>query len=287
MMVAPDSSPRIRRILVALDTSVDAEAALEASVRLAALLEAELVGLHVEDVNLVRLAQHPESYEVEYFSARRRLLPGPELERQLRLQVARLRRRLTRIAGRLGVRSSFRTARGRVAAELLANLEEADLVVVGARGRLRGRGPGSTVQALMVEGGGPTLVLRRGMRLDRGIYLLHDGSDAAAEALRIVAQLLRTTEMDLTVLIAGSGEQREQVEHEVQQQLADRDLHARLVSLSPDWRELEHLAAVLRQEEAGLFVAPRSTVQGGRRELSRFLTRLHCPLLLVAAKPHR
>ena len=44
----------IRRILVALDTSKHSLAALEAADELAAWLKAELFGLFVEDINLLR-----------------------------------------------------------------------------------------------------------------------------------------------------------------------------------------------------------------------------------------
>ena len=44
----------IRRILVALDTSPHSQAAMEAAIELAARFEAELAGMFVEDVNLLR-----------------------------------------------------------------------------------------------------------------------------------------------------------------------------------------------------------------------------------------
>ena len=48
--------PTIRRILVALDASPHSQAALQAASELAAALKAELVGIFVEDVNLLHLA---------------------------------------------------------------------------------------------------------------------------------------------------------------------------------------------------------------------------------------
>ena len=52
-----DHTPR--RILVALDASAHSHAALAAAVALAARLHAEIEGLFVEDINLLRLAELP------------------------------------------------------------------------------------------------------------------------------------------------------------------------------------------------------------------------------------
>ena len=272
----------IRRILVALDTSVDSEAALKASARLASRLQAELVGLYVEDINLLRLAEHPTYSEVEYFSARPRRPSGPELERQLRMQMEQLRRRLTRIAAQLGVRSSFVTARGRVAAQLLESLEGADLVGIGVRGRSKARGPGSTLQALLGESRGPLLILQRGMRLGSNVHLLYDGGDAARRALEFALALIRDERMSLTVLLAGSDTERQRLEQQVRELLADRALEPEFGHLPDRAVNAGPLADTLRQRKAGLLIAARESLDYDRRELGRLLARLHCPLLMVA-----
>ena len=53
----------IRRSLVAVEPSAQGQAALDAAARMAARLQAELVGLYVEDVELLRLAQFPFARE--------------------------------------------------------------------------------------------------------------------------------------------------------------------------------------------------------------------------------
>ena len=60
----------VRRILVAVDASHHSIAALEAAVELATRFQAELLGLYVEDINLLRLAQLPFGREVGTFSHR-------------------------------------------------------------------------------------------------------------------------------------------------------------------------------------------------------------------------
>lgn len=283
MIASYRSRHRIRRIVVALDTSVDSDAALRASAQLAARLEAELIGLYVEDADLLRLAEHPSASEVEYFSARRRQLTGPELERQLRSQAAQLRRRLMRIADRLGVRSSFRTARGRVAARLLASLEEADLIGVGARGRSRTRGPGSTVETLLGEGSGPLLVLRSGMSLGGHIHVLYDGSDGAEAALELGFDLAQDEDTELTVILESPVGERERLAGAVRDRLEERRLDAKLLYLPKHAAGPDLLVYTLRQSRAGLLVTTRESLRYDRRELGRFLSRLHCPLLVAGS----
>ena len=72
------------RILVALDASPQSVAALRAAAELAALMEAELEGLFIEDINLLHLCGLPFSHEIGSYTAKRRQLDNLALERQLR-----------------------------------------------------------------------------------------------------------------------------------------------------------------------------------------------------------
>ncbi|HHP7234546.1 MAG TPA: universal stress protein, partial [Desulfobacterales bacterium] len=76
----------IERILVALDASPASVSALQTAVELAARLGARLVGLFVEDMNLLRVTQLPFAREISLFSPWFRRLESGELERQLRVQ---------------------------------------------------------------------------------------------------------------------------------------------------------------------------------------------------------
>ena len=71
----------IQRILVALDASPHSQAALDAAATLAARVSAELQGLFIEDVNLLRLAELPFAREVGSFTATHRRLDARDLER--------------------------------------------------------------------------------------------------------------------------------------------------------------------------------------------------------------
>ena len=120
------SEPAIRRILVALDASLHSLAALEAASELAEALKAELVGIYVEDINLLHLAGLPFAHEVSYLSVAVRQLDSPSMERELRVQAERARQVLAGVAGRRQLRWSFRVVRGLDAFGRITNLFDRD-----------------------------------------------------------------------------------------------------------------------------------------------------------------
>jgi hypothetical protein len=123
-----------RRILVTMPHG-ESQAALEAAAKLAVRLEAELIGLFVEDVDLLNLAALPLSREALMLSRSGRLLDPEQIERELKSKAAVARRALAQTAAALHLDWSFWIARGRVEAELLAAALEADLVALaGAHG---------------------------------------------------------------------------------------------------------------------------------------------------------
>ncbi len=186
-----------------------------------------------------------------------------------------------RIAESAGVRWSFRTARGQVARELLAQAKESDLVSLGVRGRSPRRGPGSSVEALLENTEGPVLVLRRGMRLGRRVHVLYDGTPSLNRVLEPVLPLLRSEGAELNVLVRVRAVDREQLEAEVREHLLELDLKAELAWLSPAAVPLLDLATLLRQWGCGLLIATREHLLGDRRELGRLLARLECPVLVI------
>jgi hypothetical protein len=108
-----------RRVVVGLGAAT-ARRELEAAATLAGRIDAELVGLFVEDAELLRFAALPFAHEIGFASAQRRRLEVPALERAMRAHAADAERTLAGTAGRTALRWSFRVARGVVAVELIA-----------------------------------------------------------------------------------------------------------------------------------------------------------------------
>ena len=123
---------KIRRIVVGLDTAPRSRTMLDAAAAVAEKLEAELVGLFVENMNLLHFARFPFAHEVGLSSATRRALDVAAMERSLRVAATEAREMLVAVAGGSALRWSFKVTRGVVAAELLAAADEADLVVAGS-----------------------------------------------------------------------------------------------------------------------------------------------------------
>jgi nucleotide-binding universal stress UspA family protein len=121
-----------RRIVVGLDAGPRGRATLEAAAQVAARMQAELVGLFVEDIDLLHLAGMPFAREVGYPSAVLRPLDVAAMERALSATAQEVQRTLAAIAGRAPLSWSFRIARGAVLPELRAAAAGGDIVVTGA-----------------------------------------------------------------------------------------------------------------------------------------------------------
>jgi hypothetical protein len=123
-----------RRIVVVLGTP-SAASAMTTAIDLARATESELLGLFVENTELLDLAALPFAGEIGFPTAARRVLDIQAMERALRAQARRLQHELgARLAGQ-PVKWAFEVVRGRMAAELVALAEERDLAVVALPGR--------------------------------------------------------------------------------------------------------------------------------------------------------
>ena len=123
-----------RRFVVLLDASAPGKAALEAAAARAAELEAELLAVFVEDVDLLHLAALPFAREIGFPSATRHDLDARAMERKLNRTADEARRSIAEIAARVPLQWSFQVARGTLSAQMLAAAAEADLVIEALHG---------------------------------------------------------------------------------------------------------------------------------------------------------
>lgn len=293
----------IRRIVVALDASAPSAAALEASARLAAALGVEMAGVYVEDSVLMRLAGTGLIREVDFFSGEARPLRADDVTRQLRVHARRAREAIRRVAEQTEVVWSFHTVRGRPDVELLAFAAEADLIILGERSRTPGRGPGSTVRALVQRGGRSLMIVRPGRARGQVLHVLHDGSSAADEALGVALTLTRAGAGRIRVLAAprlddgkpsgreGPGRGPEDSAGMEEMPSAEKlraSLEERLLGAGVDatvraflrW-DTRTLVRALQLGASGLVVVARHSLGGGPEELAAFLREGGCPVLVV------
>lgn len=277
-----DQELLIKRILVALDASTHSLAALEAAADIAAALEAELLGLFVEDENLLHLAGLPFAQEVRTPWAASRQISSDRMEEDLRLQAAQARRALQAAAERVQARWSFKTVRGQVTSAVLDAALEADLVAMGrishpvsSRNRL-----GSTARAAAANIRRSVLLMQQGGNLSYPVLVTFDGSPAAWQALLAAAKLAGASGDDLSVLLlCENPEEVSQLKDEVRNWLGQRDLRAQY-----SWLPQPTPTALIKLVRAA---ADCVLVLGGDNPLveagaiQELLDETDCPVLLV------
>lgn len=259
------------RIVLALDLSPRSRVALETAALLAAALDVELVGVFVEDINLLHLCGLPFAREVGLLSPGLRPFSVQEVERELNREAAEVQQRLAATAERLGLRWSFRVARGQIAAELFALANEPDLVVLGKRARRGAMSLGDIFAA-------PRRTAAQHAAASGAVVALYDGSAASRRALELARQIATANGMELKVLVeAESDSGYAQRESEVRTFLSGAVARCRRVASA----EPRSLAAAGRQEKAGVLVLGRDGRFRGGEGFYTLLNELDCPVVLV------
>jgi nucleotide-binding universal stress UspA family protein len=279
-MSRQDDQLAIRRILVALDASHHSLAALEAAVKLAASLEAELEGLFVEDMNLLRLARLPLAQEIRYPFVAPARLDQARMERALRAQAERARRALARASEERHVKSSFRVVRGRVALEVLAAATEADLLTLGKASRplIQRVRLGSTARAAAAGAPCCVLLLQRDVGIRPPVTVTYDGTPSARQALRMAARLARQEEGGLTVLIlADAPDAAQRLQARASDLLRGKGLLVRYRQLTDAGPAT--LTHEVRSTGSGVLVLSSTVLP--ERALQTLLDEVDCPVLLV------
>ncbi|MFN2250968.1 MAG: universal stress protein [Anaerolineae bacterium] len=274
---------RIRRILVALDASEHSLAALDAAVTLASRLEAELMGLFVEDENLLRMADLPITRQIGAFSAVIREFDRADVERELRAQAAVAERALTTAAERSRVAHTFQVRRGSVTSELLEAAADADLVSLGRLGWSHPgwRAVGSTAEAVMERTRCPVLVLHRATYLALPFVTVYDGSEVSRRLVHSAASLAESMDGIVTVLVLDDGSGAiDSLAKGISEELDEYGVPVRMRRLA---RTEAHsvVTAVHAEEGCGVLVLSTGSEWLTIGELRRITRDVACPVLLV------
>lgn len=271
----------VRKILVAVDASPSSLVALRLAVDLAARAQAELLGLFVEDVALLRLADAPLASQVSP-SATRAPITRSSMEAALRAQSQLVRDTMTALAQAAQITWSFRTVRGRVTEEILAAARETDLLALGTAGwsigaRLR---LGSTAQQAAISSRPVLLLPVRALPSYSHVMVYFDNKPAARRALLAAAELAEICSRSLTVLIATANPKKaEHMINEATSILQDRPIEVTHRTIDP--KDQVGLRNIMKAEQGGILVLGGARAARTLETLASFLHEANIPLLLL------
>jgi hypothetical protein len=258
-MATPEASGATLRVTVVLGSSESSRPLLDALLPLVRGRSAEVLGLFVEDDELLRLAALPFSQELCRLTLVARRLDPAEIERQFRLRARLARRALESALGVEHARYSFRSVRGRLAALLASEAGDMDVLILG---------PSHP----------PFGTLPRAYRQPAPVAVVCSSSAAGTRALGLAARLAEASQRPLAVLAlpAADGERTEIGERIAA--LGSR-LPTTLATLSGT--DSAAIAATARRVGAQALVLEARPELVEDAGLSAFRDRLDCPVVIV------
>ena len=150
---------------------------------------AEVLGLFIEDSELLSLADIPVVREYCRLTQAGRPLQVDELERQFRVQARRAERALAEMVNPRGCPWSFRALRGDPVDLLRQTLAEVDLMLLGATAGL------------------PPGMVRRQAAAKRPVMAIFNRSEPAARALSVALRIAESSGASLVVVLASDSPQ--------------------------------------------------------------------------------
>lgn len=269
----------IQRILVAVDASPQSLAALEAAIELASKMEAELIGIFVEDINLLRVSGFPFAREVSYITPTKREIDSPHIEMQLRAQARRVEHILSNMAEQAHLRWSFRTVRGHISAELLAASLDTDIIIMGKKGWSSGKQAGSTTRVMVVKSPHQTMVLERSVRHGYPVMVAYENSPAGKKALSAINLVWDKTSLVCVLILADEAEEARELRLEAQAWLEENGISAHFNWL-PE-ADGEKLARQTRTQSCGVLILPADSEHLPSDTLLDLVNNSECAILLV------
>jgi nucleotide-binding universal stress UspA family protein len=270
----------VRRIVLALDETPHVRAALDTAVRLAARLHADLVGIFVEDYDLLRVSELPFAAEISFFAPRPRPLDTASMQRSLRAQAARLRRMFEQAAREHGVSCEFRTRRGHVGAELLASAELGEMLVLEkAATRAAPNRLGRNAEFVADRLDRTVVLLHQGKDLAAPLVLAYDSSDTAAHAVDVAVQLAHARNEPLAVIIPPNAPR--EVRERATALPGAAGVDARVITAASG--DSEALVRAAYELNCGTLIIDANSAFMGRTMPSALAVKLACPVVFVSA----
>jgi len=271
------------RVLILLDGSRLSLAALEAAAEIAAARNAEVLGIFVEEVNLLRSAGYGFAREVGGSSGLARPLEVAALEARMHSMAQQARRSLEQAMARRGLVQALKLCRGRVADEVLSLVGPEDLVVMGRVGwsGIPGARLGSTARILVHQAPGDVLLWAepRPRRQTRVVVLLNHDQGANHRAVRVGAELARRHHQPLTVLVRMAAGKDQSITEDLMAYLRHEGITAR-VKLLP-MASAVAVARAMREEGMAQLVISRQCSLFGEQGAEALLAAMDVPVTVT------
>jgi nucleotide-binding universal stress UspA family protein len=246
-------TPGIRRILVALDTAEPSTAALEEAARLAAGLEAELVGLFIEDAGLLQAAALPMTRMVPHQARTLAAFDPASMQRAYRIWSAEARRSLEAVAAQWRIKWSFQVARGIYAEQLMATLRAGDLLALASSKHQRRSRTGLAALTVAAQAPCSLFLMCRRWETWKPVVVLYEGSE---EALAMGRTLAAIYNLPLVALVLAQDEEAARGETTaVRRYLGGANRPADLIQMHP--ATAERIGDALRDITPGIIIFDR------------------------------
>lgn len=268
------------RVVVWLDPTAPQENALPVLASLGAA--AEILGLFVEDINLLELSQLPVAREITFEGPATKLIESQNIERQFRAHSNRMQNLFERAVKNIGSMHSFQVTRGELRAELLKISSDCDTLVLSYSRRQFG--PRLTIRtrlADLLESGPPTLVfVQEQWRTGQRVATLFDGSEQSLEALRIAASIAVSEGLELSVWIPDVGDDsRQELAARVREHLSGSKTRYSLRTLETD--NVDDLVNAAGQDKPRVLVLPVIRATKTRERIAELLDRVNCSVIVT------
>lgn len=206
-MTTANTHDQRTRIIIRLDATIDAPASIEVASLLAEALGSDLLGLFVEDEQLLQLAGLPFAHAVGAGAGGPLRLTPQMMEEAFSRSCLQCEKALSAWAGRKKQNWTFLKKRGDEAGILSATVTASDLLVV-ATGRA---GPGALQVFRLIRRSGaqarcvvPAAYQLRGASM-APVVAIDDGDPAGARTIEVAARIAAGTGAPLSLIaIAGS-----------------------------------------------------------------------------------
>lgn len=271
-----------KRILIPLNPTDEDMSALEAAIRLATRFRAELVGIYIEDTELMRLAGLPFAREIAHLSAVTRQLNPAGMARALRVRAEIVQSKLQQRAARAQVSWSFLVLQGDLLPEQLIVSPASDLLIIeaGSRYRRRMQGPGPSARRIFMHASCTVWLRRAHANSDTPVIALVDEPGMSERVLVVAGQFARRDGKHLIVMApAADGTEYNRLANQSRDILGAEGVEADFQRLERD-APTEVIRAV-RAAQGKLLVIARSSPLASGEPFQQLLDGLPCEVMLV------